>query len=111
MKARIEKKLCKRLVQLAPKIFNDAWVYKEEPSNLAYEQGSRVSHILSVGGGVDYWGEGQDVYTTWELWRMNWMWYGPFEPCVDGDYEGYPNTKNFKPTTRNLLKLAAEAKL
>ena len=110
MKARIEKKLCGRLVQMAPVIFKDAWVDKEEPSKLAYEQGSMVSHILSVGGGLDYWGEGQDVYTAWELWRMNWMWYGPFEQCSDGDYGNYPDTRNFKPTTRNLLKLAAEAK-
>lgn len=110
MKARIEKKLSKRLVQIAPSLFSGARIDKDEPSVLAYEQGSRVSHILSVGGGVGYWGEGEDAYTVWEFWRMNWMWHGDFETFPDGhQHEGYPNTEGFKRTTVNLLKLAAAA--
>lgn len=110
MKARIEKKLSKRLVQIAPTMFRFAWIDKDEPSVLAYEQGSRVSHILSVGGGVDYWGECEDAHTVWELWRMNWMWHGPFESYPEGHkHEFYPNTEGFKRTTINLLKLAAAA--
>ncbi len=74
MKARIEKKLSKRLVELYPALYCSAW-RDEEPSALAYEQGSRVRHVLSVGGGVDYWGEGQDAYGTpfddggWTGWQ------------------------------------------
>lgn len=110
MKARIEKKLSKRLVQIAPSLFPGARIDKDEPSVMAYEQGSRVSHILSVGGGVDYWGEGCDAYTVWDAWRANWMWHGPFESYPAGHkHEFFPNTEGFKRTTVNLLKLAAAA--
>ncbi|WP_405118798.1 hypothetical protein [Pseudomonas leptonychotis] len=109
MKARIEKKLCKRLVQIAPTIFNCSWV-DEEPSSLAYVQGTRVSHIPSIGGEADYWGEGTDYYNAWEWWRVNWEWYGDFEPYPAGhQFAHYPNIDGFKRTTVNLLKLAAAA--
>jgi hypothetical protein len=108
MKARIEKKLSKRLVEIAPVMFKNAWV-DEEVSSLAWYQGTRVSHIISVGGGTDYWGEGCDAYTAWEWIRLNWEWIGPFEPHPEGhEFEGYPNVGGFKPTSRNLLKLAAD---
>lgn len=106
MKARIEKKLSKKLVRLSPKIFQGAWIDKEL-SEKAYEQGSRVSHVYSVGGGVDYWGEGEDAYTALEFMQMNWMWFGNFGVHQEGHrFEGYPDTGNFKPTSRNLLKIA-----
>jgi len=107
MKARIEKKLCKKLVQLAPKIFNDAWIDKDV-SEKAIRQGSSVSHVYSVGGGIDYWGEGEDEYTALELMKMNWMWFGDFDVHEEGHkFEGYPDTGNFKPTSRNLLRIAS----
>lgn len=81
MKARIDKKLSKRLVEITG-LFKDAWI-DEEPSELADSQGTSVSHIWSVGGGVDYWGEGHR-------------------------FEGYPNIDGFKATTQNLLRLATE---
>ncbi|MDY7565346.1 hypothetical protein QN400_24375 [Pseudomonas sp. RTC3] len=45
MKARIEKKLSKRLVEIAPSIFAGVWIDKDEPSELAYKQRTRVSHV------------------------------------------------------------------
>lgn len=109
MKARIEKKLSKRLVQIAPLVFKGAWL-DEEPSELAYKQGSRVNNIYSVGGGVDYWGDGEDAFTAWEYWLMNWAWHGDFEPYPEGHrFEFYPNTEGFRPTTVNLLRLAVIA--
>lgn len=113
MKARIEKKLSKRLVEIAPSIFKGVWVDSYEPSELAEKQGTRVSNIWCVGGGVDYWGEGQDAYTAWAAWTGHgewaWYWHGPFDPYPQGhEFEAYPNTEGFKPTTRNLLKLAAQ---
>ncbi|HBO4616644.1 TPA: hypothetical protein NIE10_001813 [Pseudomonas aeruginosa] len=111
MKARIEKKLSKRLVELYPALYCSAW-RDEEPSALAYEQGSRVRHVLSVGGGVDYWGEGQDAYTVWQDWLMSWEWHGPFETYPEGHRHEYlPDTEGFKPTTRNLLQLAGRCQL
>lgn len=108
MKARIEKKLSKKLVKLAPKLFSGAWVCcGGEPSELAYKQGSCVSNIWYVGGGLDYWGEGQDAYTAWQWWIDNFEWHGPFDSYPDGhEFEGFPDLTGFKQTTRSLLKLA-----
>lgn len=111
MKARIEKKLSKRLVQLHPTLYRKAW-RDDERSELAYDQKSSVRHCLSVGGGTDYWGEGMDAYTTWADWKTNWAFHGPFKPYPHGhDLAHYPNTGSFRPTTRNLLKLAADCEL
>jgi hypothetical protein len=108
MKARIEKKLSERLIQLAPKMFKNAWIDKYETSELAQKQGTRVSNIYSVGGGVDYWGEGQDAYTAWEWLTLNWEWIGDFPSYPEGHkLEGYPDTSGFRPTTRNLLRYVA----
>ncbi|PVZ56512.1 hypothetical protein C9422_18490 [Pseudomonas sp. B1(2018)] len=112
MKARIEKKLSKRLFKLHPSLYRRAWIDKDEPSELAYEQRTRVSHVWSVGGGTDYWGDGMDAYTVWADWKMNWAFHGPFEPYPhEHNLAYYPNTEGFQPTTRNLLKLAAECEL
>ncbi|CAI8736837.1 DUF995 domain-containing protein [Pseudomonas sp. IT-P44] len=111
MKARIEKKLSQRLVQLHPALYGKAW-RDDELSELACDQRSSVRHCLSVGGGTDYWGEGMDAYTVWADWKMNWSWHGPFEAHPDGHQsEGYPDTGTFRPTTRNLLKLAIDCEL
>jgi len=108
MKARIEKKLSKRLVQLHPTLYRRARV-DDDRSELAYEQRTSVSHCLSVGGGTDYWGEGQDAYTVWADWKSSWPWHGPFDSFPEGhEFECYPDTGGFRSTTKNLLKLAAE---
>lgn len=108
MKARIEKKLSKRLVQLGPESYKHAWVSDSEPTELAYAQGTRVANIYCIGGGTDYWGEGQDAYTVWDDFTRNWMWYGDFKQYPEGHrFQFMPDTTGFKPTTRNLLKLAA----
>jgi hypothetical protein len=108
MKARIEKKLSKRIAALHPKLYRKAWVDGER-SEAAYEQRTSVSNVMSVGGGTDYWGDSCEAYTVWADWRMNWCWHGDFrEYPHDHEYARYPDTEGFKPTTRNLLKLAAE---
>jgi hypothetical protein len=109
MKARIEKKLSKRLVKIAPNQFADAWIDDTDISELSYEQGVRIGRIYSMGGGTDYWGEGQDAFTAWEWLKNNWEWCGDFPVYPEGHrFEGYPDTSGFKPTTINLLKLVAE---
>lgn len=109
MKARIEKKLSKRITQIAPKMFKDAWVYNGEPSELAYEQGSRVKNILHMGGGTDYWGEGNEAYTAWRWFLDSYMWQGDFDVYPTGhEFEDFPNTDGFKKTTINLLRFAKE---
>jgi hypothetical protein len=108
MKARIEKKVCKKLVEAAPKLFKDAWQEcHKEPSELAYKQGSCVSGLWCVGGGVDYWGEGQDAYTALEFMESNYEWIGDFPTYPEShEFAHYPNTDGFKPTARNLINLA-----
>lgn len=107
MKARIEKKLSKRLVQLMPKKFQRAWIDHQVMAS-SWDQGVRVSHCYSVGGEYcSYLGDCADTFTVWEWWTMNWFWIGPFELYPAGhELEHYPNTEGFRPTTRNLLRLA-----
>lgn len=133
MKPRIEKKLSKRLLQISPSLFEDAWIDNEwehwtkhyahndetlTPRQIRENLQQRVSvnHVPSVGGGVDYWGEGQDAYTLWEAWtgysHWAWEWHGNFPDYPeDHEFHGYPDTSSFRPTTRNLLKLAAQCQL
>lgn len=111
MKARIEKKLSKRLLEIAPQLFGGAWIDKKI-SETAYDQRTCVSHVWSVGGGVDYWGEGMEAYTVWAAWsgsgKWGWCWTDRFESYPYGhDLEGYPNIDGFKQTTPNLLRLAS----
>ncbi|EKT4528324.1 hypothetical protein [Pseudomonas asiatica] len=102
MKARVEKKLSKRLKEIAPSQFDEMWLDWLEPSELAYSQNTRVRHVWSVGGG-------NEIRTVWEEWKNNWCWQGPFEAYPAGHkLEGFPNIDGFRATTINLLKLAAE---
>jgi hypothetical protein len=83
MKPRIEKKLSKKLVAIfeGTRQFNSAWIdneyYREThysyqgkpaltPAQVRYNRESRVSvsHVPSVGGEADYWGEGTDYFTV-----------------------------------------------
>lgn len=112
MNPRIEKKLSKRLVRLYPKMYGSAWI-DDYHSELSSDENSNVRHCPSVGGEYDsYTGDSNEVYTVWSSWLGMWTWHGPFEEYPRGHrLEGYPNTEGFKPTTRNLLKLAAECEL
>lgn len=47
MKARIEKKLSKKIVTILPLVYKSAW-FNTEILDSAFKQGSRVSHVLSV---------------------------------------------------------------
>lgn len=112
MNPRIEKKLSKRLVQLFPSLYGRAWI-DDDHSELAYDENSNVRHCLSVGGEYDsYSGDSNESYTVWASWLQMWPWHGPFEVYPsDHKFEGYPNTEGFKPTTRNLLKMAAQCEV
>ncbi|MGI0646787.1 hypothetical protein ACRCPS_17380 [Pseudomonas aeruginosa] len=110
MKARIEKKLSRRLVQLAPTLFRKAWVDGSEPSELAHEQGTSVNHVYSIGGGTDFAGDGQDLDTTWEWWKQHWTWNCDFPIHPERHpHGGFPDTGSIKPTTLTLLRLAVRA--
>ena len=112
MNPRIEKKLSKRLVQLYPSLYGRAWIDSDH-SELAYDENSNVRHCPSVGGEYDsYSGDSNESYTVWDSWLQMWPWHGPFEEYPhDHKFAMYPNTEGFKPTTRNLLRLAADCQL
>ncbi len=93
-----------------PELFKGAWI-DTDICELSFEQNSRVSHILIMGGDIDEWGEGSDYYTAFDWFKQQWEWYGDFTPYGCGhEFEGYPDTGKFKPTSRNLLKLARGVK-
>lgn len=110
MKARIIKKLSKKLVEAAPVFYADAWIDCEVIEQ-AYNQGSRISHVWSMGGGVDCWGEGEDTQTALQYIQSCWFWLGDFlDHPEDHEFYGCPDTGSFKPTGKNLLKIAREIK-
>lgn len=110
MKARIAKKLSKKLAEANPKLFNGAWI-DPDVMELAWGQGSRVSGCLSVGGHVNCWGEGTDHYTVLEQMKLDYRWLGDFPEYPDGgELSGYPDTRGFKSNGRNLLKIARKVK-
>lgn len=112
MNPRIEKKLSKRLAQLHPSLYGSAWV-DHDHSEYAYEESSSVRHCLSVGGEYcSYAGDCNDSFTVWADWQMNWPFHGDFKQYPpDHELSYYPNTEGFRPTTRNLLRLAVECEL
>lgn len=109
MKARIEKKLSKRIAEILPyKFYGNAWACNDEPSELAYEQGTAVSGVLYIGGGVNYWGEGEDAYTVLEDFIMHFDFHEPiYNPYPKGhELEHYPQPTGKRPTGKYLINCA-----
>lgn len=98
MKPRIEKKLSKRLVAILvnhPRLLGDVWIDNEYERYVSlwrgvdkppatpgevrryYEAKARVNHVPSVGGGSDYWGEGQDHFTVYAAYKEHMYWTAP----------------------------------
>lgn len=107
MKARIEKKLSKKLVEILPGIFNKAWVCSDV-TELAWDQGSRISNMYFVGGGVNCWGEGEDQYTVLEDFVSHYNWHSPiYNPFPDGhELEGMPTFESKRLTGKYLIQCA-----
>lgn len=107
MKARIEKKLSKKIAQILPKIYERAWL-NSDVTEKAWEQGSRVSGLMFVGGGVDYWGEGEDSYTVLEDFASHYDWHSPiYIPFPIGhEFEGMPMFDSNRLTGKYLIECA-----
>ena len=112
MKARIEKKLSKRLVEIAPTLFKGAWV-DNEVMDSADRTRTSVSHCWRVGGELDYWGEATDAFSAWDWWLSNCYWISSRFPIYPKGhrFEGLPNTEGFKFSASNLLALAQQYEL
>jgi len=128
---RIIKKLSKRIVEILPKTYKHAWVdgehdywqphWKNDQSDgkLTKKQirenrvsRSRVNHVFSVGGELDYWGEGQDYYSVYRDFAANHDWFGVFgfrDIYLDSDNSvlgGYPNRDSKRMTGNRLIQIA-----
>jgi hypothetical protein len=134
VKPRIEKKLSKRLAAILvgqPRVIGRIWIDNEferyvslwrgddKPPPTAgevrryYEAKVRVNHVPSIGGGLDYFGEGEDHFTVYQAYRdmmywtapetMDWMKadsYWMFANYSCGDGEAAPQGERPKLTVR-----------
>ena len=107
MKARIEKKLSKKIASILPVMYKDSWV-DDEISERSWSQGARVSHILSVGGELDCWGEGQDYCSVFEDFSIHYDWNPPiYNPYPDGHkWQGMPMPDQNRVTGKYLIECA-----
>ena len=107
MKARIQKKLSKKIAAIVPKMYKDSWV-DDEISELSWSQGVRVSHIVSVGGELDCWGEGQDYCSVLEDFSKHYDWNRPiYNPYPDGHkWQGMPMRDSNRKTGKYLIECA-----
>ncbi len=105
MNARIEKRLSKKIFELLPNIYKNIWV-DDGPTDKSYKERNKVSNCLCIGDEC-YWGEGQDVRTIWEDFKLNYPFIGGFPIHVKDEFNyGWPDTSGFKETTINLIRLA-----
>ena len=111
MKARIIKKLSKKLKSILPKEYCGAWV-DNEIMEQSYDQGSRVSNCCNIGGGLDEWGEGTDHYTVLYDFKHNFLqWQGLWGFYDETSrWEGMPKPAPYKLTGQKLIELAMTIK-
>ena len=106
MNPRIEKKVSKRLFEVAPSQFYDVWQNNECPTDYADSKGSSITGCLMIGGGLSYWGEGEDAYSLYDSFMQSWMFCNRF--TLGWDCDNWPDTGKFKPTAKNIISLARE---
>ena len=109
--------MSKKICEIAPNIYSynpdgpsvkRAWIHAGAIEN-AWGENVGVKNCPCVGGGVDYWGEGQDYYTVFEHFRSHYHWILDFPDYPEGHrFEHMPDTGAFKPTTINLLRKLRE---
>ena len=107
MKARIIKKLSKKLAALLLKEYDRAWV-NADVMEQSWEQGSRVSGCFNIGGECDYWGEGTDHYTVLYDFKHNFLqWQGLWGVYGEGErFEDMPKPAPYRLTGQKLIMLA-----
>lgn len=113
MKPRIEKKLSKKLHAILGNLIGEVWIDKElelyrphyrhnnrdnAPLTSKQERENRqmrvsVNHMPSIGGGLDYWGEGQDWHSVLWVAKEVLLWEFGKETDEAGPYGGWPLLK------------------
>lgn len=127
MKARIEKKLSKRLVELLP-MYKNAWICEEGIDNYIikpddidvpktaknmrryYDGLIHVNNVYHLGGGLDYWGEANDTYTVFEgfvgrLGSIDWSGIFGWHPS-NHEFSAYPLFPKKRLTGKQAIHIA-----
>lgn len=111
MKPRIEKKLSKKIHAILGNLLGEVWIDNEldlhqphwrwhngddrPPLTGNQERENRqmrvsVNHMPSIGGGLDYWGEGQDSHSVLWVAKEVLLWHFGKETDEAGPYGGWP---------------------
>ena len=102
MNKRINKKLSKRLSEILPNEYKDAWKMSRSD-----DDGYILKGTLCLGGGVDYWGEGQDHETIFECYSQQFGWSGIFGFHPEGHpLSGYPLLDKKRFTGKRAIEIA-----
>ena len=107
MKARIIKKLSKKLKVMLPKEYFKSWV-NTDVMEQSWEQGSKISHCFNIGGELDEWGEGTDHYTVIHDFKYNFLeWQGLWGFYDEASrWEDMPKGAPYRLTGQKLISLA-----
>ncbi|PBO08792.1 hypothetical protein [Aeromonas salmonicida] len=111
MKPRIEKKLSKKLHAILGNLLGEVWIddelelcrrhrrYRDDPPLTGKQERQNrqirvsVNHMPSLGGGLDYWGEGQDHHSILDAARDLLPWRFGEKTDPDGPHGGWPLLK------------------
>lgn len=113
MKPRIEKKLSKKLHSILGNLLGKVWIddelelhqphwrhHNSDNSPLTSKQKRKnwqmrvsVNHMPSIGGGLDYWGEGQDWHSVLCVAQEALPWRFGVKTDPDGPHGGWPLLK------------------
>ncbi|MFM4903852.1 hypothetical protein ACEUCF_03015 [Aeromonas veronii] len=114
MKPRIEKKLSKKLHAILGNLIGEVWIDNElelpkahwrwrdgddrppltgKQKRENWQMRVSVNHMPSIGGGADYWGEGQDWHSVLYVAQEVLLWAFGEETDSEGPHCGYPLLK------------------
>ena len=111
MKARIIKKLSKKIKSILPKEYERVWV-NDEVMEESWSQGSKVSHCHMIGGECDEWGEGTDYYSVLHDFKYNFLeWQGLWGFYDETSrWEDMPKPAPYRLTGKKLIELTKRVK-
>ena len=78
------RRLIKKLSKSLAEFYKDAWLYPDDEElvyNDVYCSNLNAKGIMHVGGGADYWGEGEEAYTVLDMAEKNFGGWASFCGC------------------------------
>ncbi|ELA9885208.1 hypothetical protein QRL11_004473 [Vibrio parahaemolyticus] len=110
------RRLIKKISKELSPFFQDAWLFKYHDELVYHDEfihDLSAKGIMHVGGGTDYWGEGQEAYTVLEMAeRVFWGWQSfcgceicqdQFDPACDDVCEVSAKRLKLRPTYHNIV--------